>query len=228
MIQVIIVCEGQTEEIFVNEVLSPHLANRVIFIEPRLIRTSNQSKGGALNCQRVMGYLRNTLRQRKDTYVTTFFDLYGLPPDFPGVSQATRQANPVDRATTIEAGLHSRVIQKVKCRQERFISHIQPYEFESLLFSDTAQFAKARPEWEGFISGLEAVRQSVPSPEHINDGNDTHPSARLQRLRPRYKKRLHGPVISSRIGLDRIRAECLHFHHWLTHLESLQPLKQAE
>ena len=36
--------------------------------------------------QRVLLFLRNTLRERNDTHVTTFFDLYGLAPDFPGVA----------------------------------------------------------------------------------------------------------------------------------------------
>ena len=228
MIQVIIVCEGQTEETFVKMVLGPHLAAQKIFFYPRLIATSRHSKGGALNDQRVLLYLRNTLRERQDVYVTTFFDLYKLPPGFPGLSEASRKVDPIDRATTVEAGFHSKVIQNVKCRQELFIPHIQPYEFESLLFSDISQFAKAQPEWKKFISGLEAVRQSVTSPEHINDGDRTHPSARLKHLRPPYKKVSHGQAVSSRIGLGRIRAECRHFHNWLKRLESLPSLIKAE
>ncbi len=31
--------------------------------------------------QRILRFLRDTLRQQRDTYVTTFFDLYGLPSD---------------------------------------------------------------------------------------------------------------------------------------------------
>lgn len=228
MIEVIIVCEGRTEETFVNTVLLPHLATQDIFIQPRLISTSKHSKGGALDAQRVLRYFRNTLRERHDVYVTTFFDLYGLPPDFPGLSEAIRKTDPIDRARTVEAGLYSRVIQMVSGSRKRFFPYIQPYEFESLLFSDVAQFAEARPAWKRFISRLEAVRQSVASPEHINDGKDTHPSARLEILRPIYKKVNDGQAVSSRIGLHRIRAECLHFHHWLGHLESLSPLMQAE
>ena len=227
MIRAIIVCEGQTEEVFVNRVLGPPLAARDIFVEPRIIATSKHGKGGALKEQRVLRFLRNTLRERSDVYVTTFFDLYALPSDFPGLSEAIAHADPLERATTIEAGFHASVIQEAGCRQDRFLPHIQPYEFEALLFSDITQFANVQPAWKGFIGQLEAIRQSAPSPEHINDGNDTHPSARLRHLRPPYKKVSHGEAVSSRIGLERMRAECRHFDKWLTCVESLTPLRQA-
>lgn len=224
MINAIIVCEGQTEEVFVTRILGPELAPQGIFVQPRLIATSKRAKGGALNENRVLRFLRNTLRERQDVYVSTFFDLYGLPPDFPGKSGASEQEDPLKQATHIETGFHRRVIKEVGCREDRFIPHIQPYEFESLLFSDVSEFAKAQPAWKGFISEFETVLQSVVSPEHINDEPGTHPSARLRHLRPPYKKVSHGYAISSRIGLSRIRAECNHFDKWIARMESLQPL----
>ena len=84
MNEVIVVCEGQTEEVFINEVLAPVLWDGDVFLRPRLTATSRHSKGGSLKGQRVLRFLRNTLRERRNTYVTTFFDLYGLPSDFPG------------------------------------------------------------------------------------------------------------------------------------------------
>ena len=207
-----------------NRILGPELATLGMSVQPRLIATSKVAKGGALKEQRVLRFLRNTLRERQDTYVTTFFDLYRLPSDFPGLSEASEQKDPLERATDIETRFHTKVIQKVGCREDRFIPHIQPYEFESLLFSDITQFAKAQFEWKGFIGQFEAVLEAVPSPEHINDGPGTHPSARLRQLRPPYKKVSHGYAISSRIGLSRIRAECNHFDNWIARVEALPPL----
>ena len=92
MTEVIIVGEGQTEEVFIKEILGPALAKNDIFVHPRLIGTSRYSKGGSLKAQRVLRFLRNTLRERQDTYVTTFFDLYALPSDFPGLSVAADPA----------------------------------------------------------------------------------------------------------------------------------------
>lgn len=223
MIEVDIVGEGQTEQTFVTRVLAPSLAHRRIFVHPRLIPTSKKARGGALSRDRVVSYLRNTLLERTTVYVTTFFDLYRLRSDFPGVSDALSVADPLLRATRIEAGLESEVIAVAGCRPGRFFAHIQPYEFESLLFSDVSKFGEARPEWMSFLNLLERASFGVASPEHINDGDHTHPSARLGMLKPRYEK-LDGSSVAERIGLDRIRMKCAHFAGWLTRLESLQPL----
>ena len=84
MTDVVVVCEGRTEQAFINEVVQPALATSAVFLDARLISTSSGAKGGALSRDRVVGDLCRVLRQRGDTYVTTFFDLYGLPADFPG------------------------------------------------------------------------------------------------------------------------------------------------
>ena len=94
------------------------------------------------------------------------------------------------------------------------------------MFSDTAKFADVEPAWRTYVRQLEAARQSVRSPEHINDGSDTHPSARLRNLlRPRYSKVRHGRAVSARIGVDRMRAECVHFDGWMARVEALPPLR---
>lgn len=46
MKEVIVVCEGQTEEVFVREVLAPVLWLQDVYIDPRVISTSRHSKGG--------------------------------------------------------------------------------------------------------------------------------------------------------------------------------------
>ncbi|HBL29716.1 MAG TPA: hypothetical protein DD490_23010 [Acidobacteria bacterium] len=225
MIEVIVVGEGQTEEIFVRDVLAPVLAGGDIFLEPRLIRTSSSSRGGGLSRDRVVRYLRNTLRERGDTYVTTLFDLYGLAAGFPGVAESAGTRDPIARARSVEESLREVVTQEAGCRQDRFVPYIQPHEFESLLFSDIGRLVEVRPEWMGSLDALRAARQAAMSPEHVNDGAQTHPSARLKVLKPTYVKTLHGPAAAQRIGLDRICAECRHFAAWVNQLESLPPLR---
>ena len=225
MTEVVVVCEGQTEEAFVNQTLAPALATRLVLLQPRLVRTSRHSAGGALSGERVLHFLRNTLRERADIYVTTFFDLYGLSADFPGRPKGVALGNPHDQAAAVEAEFHATVVHEVKCRPDRFLPHIQPYEFESLLFSDPSRFATVEPDWQRFVGELENARRSARTPEHVNDGPNTHPSARLARLlRPRYNKVRHGTAVSARIGIDRIRAECRHFDAWLTRIEALPEL----
>ena len=120
-------------------------------------------------------------------------------------------------------------MRETGCRPDRFIPHIQPYEFESLLFSDVGRFAQVDPAWQASVESLQDVRASAASPEHINDGRDTHPSARLRALlRGRYDKVLHGRAVSALIGVERIRAECRHFGDWLERLERLPPLREAK
>ncbi len=220
-IHIVVVCEGETEETFVKRILAPDLGNKGVFVMPTLV----DSRGGNLKGQRVLRYLRNTLRTRQNAYVTTFFDLYRLPPDFPGQVKVAVHTNPLDRATKIETGFHTEVIEKVHCHPEQFFPHIQPYEFEALLFSDTAQFPREEPAWQRHVHKLEIARQSADSPEHINDGPETHPSALLERILPLYNKVRHGTALSSKIGLDRIRAECKHFDAWLTRMETLPPFQ---
>ena len=218
---VTVVCEGQTEQMFVNEVVAPAMMMQDVMVQPRLIATSRRAKGGALNRQRVFRVLRNILRQRQDTFVTTFFDLYRLPPDFPG--HVTTPPDPLVRASKIEATFREEVVRAVRCRRERFLPHIQPYEFEALLFSDTSQFVREEPGWLEEVGNLEAARSGASSPEHINDGERTHPSARLGEL-PGYRKVQHGSAIARRIGLERIREECRHFGDWLSRIENLRTL----
>ena len=171
--------------------------------------------------QRVLRFLSNALRQRGDTHVTTFFDLYGLPSDFPGCTGSP--PDPLDRVAAIEASLHEEVVRTARCRPDRFLPHIQPYEFEALLSSDTSHFAREQSEWEQGADELVAARRRAASPEHINDGPNTHPSARLERLAGYHKVR-HGPALARRIALDRIREECGHSAGRLSRLESLPAL----
>ena len=221
MTTVIAICEGQTEFAFVRTLLQPYLVHEGISMEPRLISTSRKAKGGALDGQRVQRYFRNTLKERKDTYVTTFFDMYGLPVSFPGYADASSVNDPLDQAVRIEAALHTEVVREVNCRHDRFLPHIQPHEFEALLFSDIAAIEKVVPSWRKSAAWLAETCDRFISPEHINDGPDTHPSARLKRLRPKFRKVAHGVAISSQIGLRRIRAERRHFDRWLDGIEAL-------
>ena len=112
MTEVIVACEGRTEEAFVNQIVEPLLSPRAIYVQPRLIPTSAHAKGGAR------------------------------------------------------------------------------------------------------------------SPEHINDGAETHPSARLLQRLHGYKKVSHGVGVAACVGIERIRAECRHFDAWFARIEALAPLRR--
>ena len=82
--------------------------------------------------QRVLRFLSDTLRQRSDTDVTTFFDLYGLPTDFPGITVSPR--DPVQRATAIGTALAGRIgLGRIREECRHFAAWFSPFESLSAL-----------------------------------------------------------------------------------------------
>lgn len=226
MIRVVVICEGETEEEFVRDVLAPNFYGSDLYLEPQMIETSPGHRGGALNYDRVKRHLRHTLRQKSEPVVTTLFDLYKLDKRFPGYEQAMKMSNLDQKLTLLKHKLHADVVDTAKCLPERFIPYIQPYEFEALLFSDVRSLALVNPAWSTkSINRLVEIRTKAISPEHINDRPETKPAAHLERElnQPSYRKRIHGPIAAQKIGLSKIEAECAFFAAWLAQIRNLAP-----
>ena len=68
---------------------------------------------------------------------------------------------------------------------------------------------------------LAAIVQQAGTPEEINNDPATHPSARIERLIPSFKKTSDGPTILHKTTLATVRAACPHFGEWLARLEGL-------
>ena len=168
--------------------------------------------------------MRNISKQYPRAVVTTLLDLYGLSTSFPGFSAAQKIPAIHQRVQALEAALHQTILAYVGCQSDRFLAHIQPYEFEGLLFSDVAQLCNTESAWSGSLAALSSVRAAVDTPEHINDGFDTKPSKRLARLlhKPGYRKTLHGPKAAERITLAVMERECVHFGAWMNRLRGLR------
>ena len=225
MTRLFIIGEGPTEEAFVKAVLAPVLRLSNIVAKPLLMETSRGHYGGGLNLDRTRRAVRNALQEHNDAYISTMFDLYALDTSFSGVLESVGFA-PSKRAAHIEHLLHADIVARVGCRPERFIPHIQPHEFETLLFSDIGKLCDAEPEWDKHRTVLSKIRADVANPEWINDSPQTAPSKRLEILRPRYRKTTHGPASAIRITLDKIREQCPHFRQWFERLLQIgaQPL----
>jgi hypothetical protein len=71
------------------------------------------------------------------------------------------------------------------------------------------------------VSRLLEIRQHFPSPEHIDEGDQTAPSKRIQSVLPEYQKVAAGVVVAEAIGIEAMRRECKHFAAWMEKLESL-------
>lgn len=219
MRKVLILVEGQTEERFVKDVLQPYLWGVGVHPEPKIVTTRRVKrgpdfKGGITEFQKVENDLRRLLQDSNAALVTTMIDYYGLPHDFPG-KHNLRSSNSLERVRGLEAAL-----ERYFNSGPRFVAYFMLHEFEAFLFSSPATLAEVMND-PSMRKQIEGIRKEFPTPEDINDDPRTTPSARLLRLFPAYRKRLHGPMTTGRIGLDTMRRECAHFNQWVSRLEHL-------
>lgn len=227
MARLLIHVEGETEEEFVNEVLSPHLYGRGFSkVSARLVGNARQRdrRGGIRAWSAVRKDIIKHLREDTESLSTTMVDYYALPQTgdraWPG--RAFTSALPFDRkASTVENALTSDLSQEMgeSFYPNRFIPFVMMHEFEGLLLSDCERFSRGigRPD---LTVHFQSIRNQFPTPEEINDSPETAPSKRVKALVPGYEKPLLGTLAAIEIGLDAIRGECPHFNDWLTLLEN--------
>ncbi len=216
MKKVLILCEGQTEETFVNRSVAPHLLSLNVTAIPTLIvtklsRSGAASRGGITRYAQVRRDIFNLLRDKSAALVTTLIDYYGLPADFPGVSTLP-VASPHQKVAHLEQALAQDV------GDARFLPYLILHEFEAFLFVQPELITRTFAQ-RGAAARMFGNWQSFASPEEINDGQHSHPAARIQRHFPQYRKPLHGPLIVEKIGLTAIREKCPHFDAWMRRLE---------
>lgn len=214
-----ILVEGKTELEFVEAVLRPHLASHQV-------QAWGIDLGGHLTYARVRKTILHTIKQveTRDDYVTTMFDLFRLNVNFPGYGDYSKirqsgNADPLAKVTSLEAAFRADI------GSPQFIPHIQLHEFETLLFCDPQRLGKHYPELIKEVGELVAIANAAITPEHINDGDATAPSKRLESKLPGYakSKALVGPQAAADIGLQTILGKCPHFKAWIERLESLGP-----
>lgn len=210
-----LVTEGQSEEAFIRDVLAPHLGEANVFAVARSVQTSRRGtliyRGGLLDYGRAKRDIERWLSQDHGAVVSTMFDLYALPNDFPGWRTPRTGEDPIARARQIETAMSTDI------SSTRFIPYVQVHEFEALLFSDVTVIDRllresGEPTKE---AELTAIRNKFASPEHINDDPRTSPSKRLTAIFPTYQKVVHGSAIGGSIGIGSIKAQCAHFRSWV-------------
>lgn len=215
MSRIYLLVEGQTEEAFVNELLVPHYARVGLYLTPIIVRTSPGYRGGVVSYAKIKPQIEKLCKQDAAAHVTTMFDLYALPVDFPGKGSAAYRAlaDGNGKASFLEAQLAQDIAQR------NFLPNVLVHEFEALLFTEIAAFE----QWTDDDAVLEPLRKvrATTLPEDINDGPDTAPSKRILGAMSGYQKTFHGPLIACDIGLDLMRLTCPHFDRWLTALEGL-------
>lgn len=218
-VEVVVLVEGRTEQIFVQDMVSPFLASKGIFMRPIQISKPGQ-KGGDVKFARVQNDIGVHLKQRRDTYLTLFLDYYAIYKDWPGIAAAKKQATPAGKAATVNTETKRRVIELFKAHDadRRFIPFVAMHEFEALLFSDPKQLAE---QLQVPQKKIDRIVELCGEPEHINDSPGTAPSSRLEKLSSRFKKTTTGIAVARAIGLTKIRGRCPIFNAWLSEVEGL-------
>lgn len=219
---VMAIVEGKTEEIFIKNLVNPYLARKNIFIHATQISKPGQ-KGGDVRFERAKRDFEIHLKQRSDTYITCFFDYYGIKSDWPGIDEVREGATPKEIAETINEATKEKVVSLFGDQRadERFIPFIAVYEFEALLFSD-AEILSSRMGISA--SHIEDVLTEFGEPEAINNSPQTAPSKRLDSWSKgsKFRKTTTGITIAQAIGVEKMREQCPLFNNWLTAFETIQ------
>jgi hypothetical protein len=223
---VYIVTEGQTESNFVNKVLVPYFSGRNITLIPCTLVTKidkkagRQYKGGISRYSKAKNDILRCLAYRKkssNAYVSTIFDFYRLPNDFPGFNDAQGIGDPYSKAVFLEKSLQDDIDKNGAA----FLPYFSLHEFEALLFSNINVMKEHF--FEKNITPLIHTAEEYLNPELINNGEQTAPSKRVLQCVPEYAKPIDGVEIAQKIGLDVLRRKCRHFNEWIQRLESLTP-----
>lgn len=215
MTRILISVEGQTEETFVRDLLKPHLDRLGVFLQPVVLATKRPSgggkyRGGLTSWKQARAELVRLLTDTS-VLVTTMYDLYALPGDFPGRQMASGRS-PRERVQAVQHAVDSEI------GSARLRSYVQLHEFESLVLS-CAGLLGDRSGDERVGELLEQQVQAAGGPEFVNDGPTTAPSKRIASSWPGYVKTLDGPAVLAEAGLASIRVACPHFDEWITWLE---------
>lgn len=228
------IVEGQTEETFVKRILSESLAKSGVYVnEARCVETGRKRlrgpnitkpgkqkiifRGGMPSFDKIKRDIEWWLAEDSKAYLTTMFDLYALPRDFPRYDSAFNEKDPYKKIEIIEWALKNEI------SNPRFIPYIQLHEFEGLLFSNVDVIDNVLKPYNDYsrLQDLMRIRDQFNTPEEINDGYETAPSKRIIRLFKSYQKVTDGYQIAQKIGIDVIRKECPHFNEWIGKLIQL-------
>src|ERR1039458_4938727 len=100
----IIICEGKTEQTFCKKLLLPHFKAKDIFIQFPLIEHSN---GGIVKWDLLKPQVEKTLASDPTCYVTIFIDFYGIltKHDFPDWDLSLAEIDNREKMRILESGM---------------------------------------------------------------------------------------------------------------------------
>ncbi len=214
MKRIIIICEGQTEQEFCKEVLSPYFLAKNIQIQAPVIKHSG---GGIVHWKTLQKQIENHIKQDKAAKISMLIDYYGLKAtyDFPKWSDCHKIGNKSSRLTALETAMKEAV------DSPHFLPYIQLHEFEGLLFQNIRVFRDNFSAEEADFEKSAKVIAQFPNVEDINDSSKTAASKRLEAYIKGYNKPIFGALLAKEIGLTAIRKKAPRSDKWIQALESL-------
>lgn len=218
--------EGQEEELFVNRVLRDYLRPFGIAVQKPILAATSFRIGGDEEAEVTVGGVTNYDAIRKDILdlltnddiktadvLTSFIDLYALPPSFPGSEQTKVQGlTGGKKAEHIEQGW------KADLGRPNFFPYIQVHEFEALVLTRPSALVGHYPEHAAGIEQLRSECQAFRTPEDINEVKATSPSHRILARIPTYSK-LDGFRHLQDIGIPELKVHCPRFKAWIEQCE---------
>ncbi len=219
MIRLKILVEGQTEELFIRNILAPYLLAFNIHCLPTPIVTGvhpsgKKHVGGVTSWGKVRNNLNNALAD-KTAFVSTMLDFYRFPSDIPNYP-AANSGTALQRVLAIEVAMQD----CFAFARARFIPFLTLHEFEALLFSNPALIAAHFGETASKQTLLISELSQLGNPEDINHGEQTHPAARLKALGA-YGKVRDGVTLAGKVGIEAMLEKCPHFATWVNQLKTL-------
>lgn len=207
-----ILCEGPSEEEFVNNILRSYFQRFEIYdVRPILMTTSKGHKGGDVKYDRLKNNIDRLLRRENDIIVTTFIDFFRLRTDFPMYNEVQHQNDKIRRVELLEQALSEAI------DSPRFVPYIQLHEFEGLLFASSDGFDYLTDVSESNLITLKNAVVEKENPELLNDGELTAPSKRLEKLIPGFdrNKPFYGGIISDANTIKPVLERCVRFRTWI-------------
>lgn len=209
-------CEGQTEAMIVDRLLRPHLHLHGIHVERSILAATSMDpegqRGGFVNWEAIQFDLRQMFTSADpDLRFTTLLDAYAMPK---AVLELGGYAAPVTTVGDIEAVERA---MEGEFNEGRFKAYLQRHELEALLLADLDALERV---FHGQSTGIQQLRNDVAqfaTPEDVNQGATTHPSARLEIAIPGYTelKASNAYFVLDEAGLSTVRAKCPRFNAWL-------------
>lgn len=224
MNELVVIVEGETEQTFVRDQLAAYLALQGTSAWA-VLPGRNRKRGGVKKWEVARQDIARTLKEPR--CCTTMMDYYAMPSDWPGREEAAGMPWR-KRAPHVEAMMAEDVAKFMgpNFNSQRFIPYVQLHEFEALAFADVAHLAAvvsplSHSSPERLREKFAEIVEKAGHPEAINDGYETCPSRRIARIVSAYRKRVHGPIVTGRIGLEALRDRCDHFASWLARLDAI-------